>query len=103
VSAEDIYFTVSPSERVDDSLTAIAERAMLVDRVVEVRDTTRLMFNWLRADPESMGEPYRFYKATDLIEYIGFVGPLIVRYNLHLATKQVFIIYPVRVARWAGF
>lgn len=103
MSSDNIYFGVTYSGRVDDSLRAISDRAEAVGRLAEVRDAIRLLRNWLRADPETMGEPYRIHQSRELTEYIGFVGPLVIRYNIHHATKHVFVLYPVRVARWAGF
>jgi len=103
VSVDDIYFTVSYAQRVTDSLRAAGERAKALGRAGEVRDATRLLWSWLRADPESFGEPYRIHKSFALTEYIGFAGPLIVRYNIHHSTKHVFLLAPVRVARWARF
>jgi hypothetical protein len=103
VSADDRYFTVVYSGRVTDSLVAAGHRAKDVGRAHEVESAARLMDQWLRADPETLGEPYRVHRSRELTEYLGFVGPLIVRYNIRHEAKQVFVVYPVRVARWAGF
>lgn len=103
MSAADLYFGIVYSGRVIESLEAAGERAKAVGRVREVEAAARLVDRWLRADPETMGEPYRVHKSRELTEYIGFVGPLIVRYNIHHATKTVYVVFPVRVARWSGF
>ena len=103
MSAEDIYFTIAYAQRVTDSLHAAGERAKAIGRAAEVRDAVRLLHNWLRADPESFGEPYRVHKGFALTEYLGFAGPLIVRYNIHHSSKHVFLLAPVRIARWARF
>jgi hypothetical protein len=100
---EDLYFRLTLSDRVKDSLRSASARAATAGRLIEVRDAIELMKNWLKADPETLGEPYRIYKSEVITEYLGFVGLLIVRYNIHHASKQVFVLYPVRVARWAGF
>jgi hypothetical protein len=103
VSADDLYFGLVYSGRVTESLEAAGERAKSVGRAGEVDTAARLVDRWLRADPETMGEPYRVHKSQELTEYIGFVGPLVIRYNIHHATKTVFVVFPVRVAKWAGF
>jgi hypothetical protein len=103
VSADNLYFGIAYSGRVSESLEAAGERAKAVGRAIEVDAAARLMDRWLRADPETIGEPYRVHKSRELTEYIGFVRPLIVRYNIHHATKTVYVVFPVRVAKWAGF
>jgi hypothetical protein len=103
VSAGDIYFTVTYSGRVVDSLRLAADRVEVAGRLSEVRDAVRLLHSWLRADPETLGDPYRVHRGRELTEYIGFVGPLVVRYNIHHATRHVFVVHPVTAARWAGF
>ena len=100
---DDLYFTVTYSGRVNDSLREAAFRARAVGRVEEVQRAAHTLYGWLRAGPETLGEPYRIHKSREITEYIGFVGPLVVRYNIRHATKDVFLLYPVRVARWAGF
>lgn len=101
--AGDFYFTVTYSGRVIDSLRHAADRAEAAGHLAEVRDAIRLLDRWLRADPETLGDPYRVHKGRELTEYIGFVGPLVVRYNIRHATKQVYVVHPVTVARWAGY
>jgi hypothetical protein len=103
VSADDLDFTVIYSRRVTESLEAAGERAKTGGRAREVDDAARLVDRWLRADPETMGEPYRVHRSRELTEYIGFVGPLMVRYNIRHASKEVYLVYPIRVARWAGY
>lgn len=103
MSADDLYFGLVYSGRVTESLEAAGERARTVGWASEVDAAARLVDRWLRADPETMGEPYRVHKCRALTEYIGFVGPSIVRYNIHHATKTVYVVYPVRVAKWAGY
>lgn len=103
MSADDRYFTVAYSGRVTDSMEAAGQRAKAFGRAHEVDAAARLMDRWLRADPETLGEPYRVHRSRDLTEYLGFVGPLIVRYNIRHESKQVFVVYPARAARWAGF
>jgi hypothetical protein len=103
MSEGDIYFNVIYSERVEDSLRAAADRAEAVGQLGGVRDAIRLLRNWLRADPETLGEPYRIHKSKDITEYIGFVGPLTVHYNIHHESMTVYVVRPVRLARWAGF
>jgi hypothetical protein len=100
---DDLYFTVTYSGRVNDSLREAALRARAVGRVKEVQRAAHTLYGWLRADPETLVEPYRIHKSREITEYIGFVGPLIVRYNIRHATKNLFVLHPVRVARWAGF
>ena len=103
MSGDDRYFTVIYSGRVADSLEAAGQRARAVGRAREVEDAARLLDRWLRADPETLGEPYRVHQSREMTEYVGFVGPLVVRYNIRHLTKHVFVVFPVRVARWAGF
>lgn len=103
MNADDLYFTVIFSDRVKESLRNASYRAEIAGRLPEVRDAIQLLWNWLRSDPETLGEPYRIYKSKVITEYIGFVGPLVVRYNIQHATKQVFVVFPVRIARWAAF
>jgi hypothetical protein len=103
VNSDELYFTVAYSGRVTESLEAAGERAKAAGRAREVEDAARLLDRWLRADPETLGEPYRVHRSRDLTEYVGFVGPLVVRYNIRHASKHVFVVYPVRVARWVGF
>lgn len=103
MNEDEIFFTVSLSQIATESLRKIAERATLVGRVRDVRDAARKIYSWLRADPETLGEPFQDHAALGLTEYCAFEGPLIVRYAIHRATKQVFIALPFRVARWAGF
>jgi hypothetical protein len=93
---------VTYSGRVNDSLREAALRARAAGRVEEVQRAAHILYGWLRADSETLGEPFQNHKSRELTEYIGFVGPLIVRYNIRHATKDVFVLYPVRVARWAG-
>jgi len=103
MSSEGIYFGVTYSGRVDDSLRAAANRAEAAGRLSEVADASDLLYSWLRADPETLGEPYRIHKSRELTEYMGFVGPLMVRYLIHHAEQHVYVVFPVRVAKWAGF
>jgi hypothetical protein len=103
MSAGDIYFSVTYSGRVDDSLREAADRAEAAGRLSEVTDAVTLLRTWLRSDPETLGEPYRVHRSRDLTEYLGFVGPLVVRYLIHHAKQHVYVVYPVRVARWAGY
>ena len=103
MSADNLYFSLTFSGRVIDSLRAAANRADAVGRLSEVLDEIRTLQGWLRADPETLGEPYRVHSGNELTEYIGFVGPLIVRYNIRHASKHVFVLYPIRVVAWAGF
>jgi hypothetical protein len=103
VSAGDIYFTVIYSGRVRDSLRAIGARSKAAGRAAEARNAARILYDWLRSDPETLGEPYRVHRSRELTEYIGFVGPLIVRYNIRHATKHGLVVFPIRVAKWAGF
>jgi hypothetical protein len=103
VNTDDIYCSVFYSGRVEDSLRAAADRAEAAGELRTVRDAIRLLRSWLRADPETLGEPYRVHRSRELTEYLGFVGPLVVRYNIRHESQQVFVVYPVRVARWAGF
>ena len=51
MSAGDIYFSVSYSGRVEDSLREAADRAEAAGRLPEVADATTLLRTWLRADP----------------------------------------------------
>ena len=103
MKSDDLYFTVSPSERAIESLREIAKRAALKGRILEVQDAARKVYSWLQADPETLGEPFQDHNALQLTEYCAFEGPLIIRYAIHHASKQVFITIPFRVARWAGF
>jgi hypothetical protein len=103
MSAGDIYFSVTYSGRVEDSLRMAADRAEAAGRLPEVTDAVTLLRTWLRSDPETLGEPYRVHRSRELTEYLGFVGPLVVRYLIHHAMQHVYVVYPVRVARWAGF
>ena len=103
MSVDDLYFTVVYSGRATESLEAAGERAKAVGRARELDDAARLVDRWLRADPETLGEPYRVHRSRELTEYIGFVGPLVVRYNIRHASQEVYIVYPIRVARWAGY
>src|SRR5262245_58950548 len=103
MSDGDIYYSVTYSGRVEDSLRKAADRAEAAGCLPEVAATISLFRTWLRADPETLGEPYRVHKSKELTEYLGFVGPLVVRYLIHHATQHVFVVYPVRIARWAPF
>jgi hypothetical protein len=103
VNADDLFFTVSLSMRATESLRAIGRSAQAGGRILDVRDAARKIYSWLRADPETLGEPFKDHPALELTEYCAFEGPLIVRYVVHRPTKQVFIALPFRVARWAGF
>ena len=98
-----LYFTLTVSGRVEDSLRQASDRAEAVGRLAEVRDAIVLFRKWLRSDPETLGEPYRVHKSKNLTEYMGFVGPLVIHYNIHHSSKTVYVVRPVRVARWAGF
>ena len=79
MTPDDIYYRVSYSGRATDSLVQAGRRAKIAGRTNEVRNAARLLENWLRADPETLGEPFRIHRSNDLTEYIGFVGPLVVR------------------------
>ena len=103
MSLDDVYYKLTYADRVTDSLLQIARRSYAIGRVVEVRDAARLVDNWLRADPESFGEPFRDHLYMGQTEFIGFAGPLVVRYNVHFEWRHVFLLAPFRVARWAGF
>jgi hypothetical protein len=103
LNSDDIYYTVSYSGRATESLEAAGRRAKAIGRAREVRDAGQLLEKWLRADPETLGEPFRVHRSKELTEYIGFVGPLVVRFNIHHATKTVYVLRPVEVARRAGF
>lgn len=83
MNSDHLYFTLIYSARVTESLEAAGDRAKAAGRAREVED--------------------RVHRSQDLTEYIGFVGLLIARYNIRHASKHVFVVYPVRVARWAGF
>src|SRR5262245_66589072 len=71
-------------------------------RLPEVAAAITLLRAWLRADPETLGEPYRVHTSRELTEYLGFVGPLVGRYLIQHATQHIYVVYPVRVARRAG-
>jgi hypothetical protein len=103
MSAESVYYTVTYSDRVQEGIEAIARRAAQQGNDDEVRQALRTLDNWLRADPESFGEPFRDHNYMGQTEYLGFAGPLIVRYNIHFPSKTVFVIALVRIARGAGF
>src|SRR5262245_53753602 len=102
MSAGDIYFSVTYSGRVDDSLRVAADRAEAAGRLPEVAAAITRLRAWLRADPETLGEPYRVHTSRELTEYLGFVGPLVGRYLIQHATQHIYVVYPVRVARRAG-
>ena len=103
MNAEDIYYNVNYSGRVMDSLRAIGERASAIGRREEVRLALQQMDGWLRSDPETLGEPVLDYDELDQTEYVGVVAVLLVRYTIHLPTRQVFVNRPVEIVRWAGF
>jgi hypothetical protein len=81
----------------------LAQVANSVGRIHEVRDAVRLVFQWLAADSESFGEPFRDHVKAGQTEYLGFAGPLIVKYNIHFPTRCVYLLAPFRFARWASF
>jgi hypothetical protein len=103
VSEPDHYYTVSRAGRVSDSIRALAARAAAAGRIAEYRDAIQLIFRWLAADPESFGEPFRDHAKAGQTEYLGFAGPVMVRYNLHEPTKTVYLLAPFRLTRWAGY
>jgi hypothetical protein len=103
VTPDSRYFAVAYSGRVTDSLEAAGERARAVGRAAEVDAAARLLDQGCRSDPETLGESYRVHRSREFTESMGFVGPLMVRYLIHHATQHVYVVYPVRVARWAGF
>lgn len=103
MSDGDIYFKVIYSDRVEDSFRSAADRAEAAGQLSSVRDAIKLLRTWLRSDPETLGEPYRVHKSKEITEYLGFVGPLVVNYNIHHESKSDLVVRPVRVARWAGF
>jgi len=103
MSNGDKYFKLTISDRVDESLRDVSDRAEAIGQLAEVRDAIRRFRNWMRADPETMGEPFRVHKSKNITEYIAFVGPLVILYNIHHASMTVYVLRPVRVARWAGF
>jgi hypothetical protein len=103
MSAGDIYFRVSYSGRARDSLREIAQRAKRAGRVDEARRALQLLDDWLRADPESLGEPIHDCPAAEQTEYVGVVSVLLVRYSINFPSRQVFVSRPVEVVRWAGF
>jgi hypothetical protein len=103
MSAGGIYFSVTYSGRVEVSLRDAADWAEAAGRLPETASAITLLRNWLRADPETLGKPYRVHKRHELTEYLGFVGPLVVRYLIQHAQQHVFVVNPVRVARWVGF
>ena len=103
MSAGDLYFAVSYSGWVKDSLREAADRPEAAGRLPEVADATALLRTRLRADPETLGEPYRVHQSKQLTEYLGFVGPLVVRYLIEHSAQHVYVVFPVRVARWAGY
>ena len=103
MSENSLYYHLSYSKRVIESLQAIAKRSVGVWKQEEVRLAIERMHAWLRADPETLGEPFRDHVHMRQTEYLGFSGPLVVRYNVHLSSQTVFVLAPIRFARWAGF
>ena len=103
MSAGDTYFKVTYSGRVEDSLRDASDRAEAAGYLEETTAAIKLLRTWLRADPETLGEPYRVHKSKEMTEYLGSVGPLVVRYLFHHAEQHVYVVFPVRVSRWAEF
>jgi hypothetical protein len=100
---DDIYYHVGQSGKVQNELARLCARAIVAGRGREVLETLRVIDNWLRADPESLGEPTRDYPELRLTEYFGSYGPLAVTYTVHWDHRLVLIARPFEVLRWAGF
>lgn len=103
MSGDEVYYHVSYSGFAQDSLKDIAHRGVQAGRWDETRRAFLQMEAWLRADPETLGEPVQDFIKLDQTEYVGVVSVLLVRYSIHLPTRQVFVNRPVEVVRWAGF
>jgi hypothetical protein len=103
VTEDDPYYQIVRSGRVSDSIRHLAKRAVAAGRIVEYQIAIRLIFDWLRADPETLGEPFRDHVKAGQTEYLGFAGPVMLRYNIHPPTRTVYLLAPFRIARWAGF
>jgi hypothetical protein len=97
------YYKIVRASRVTDSIRALAVRAVVSGRIAEYRDAIRLIFNWLAADPESFGELFRDHPNAGQAKYLGFAGPIAVRYNIHPPTQTVYLLAPFRITRSAGF
>jgi hypothetical protein len=103
MSEDSLYYKVSYSTRAIESAEAIGQRAQAVGRREEVRIALQHIDRWLQADPETLGEPFREHAALEQTEFLGSSGPLIVRYNVHRSSKQVFVMVPIQAFRNAGF
>ena len=103
MSSGDLFFSVSYSGRALDSVEAIGQHAAAAGRREEARLAFQRLDGWLRADPESLGEPVIDYEGLEQTEYVGVVSFLLVRYSIHFPSRQVFVSRPVEVVRWAGF
>lgn len=101
MSEPDHYYQVIRAGRVSDSIRALAARAAAAGRIDEYRDAIQLIFRGLAADPASFGEPFRDHSQAKQTEYIGFAGPVMVRYNVHEESRTVYLLAPFRLARWA--
>jgi hypothetical protein len=103
MSEADLYYRIGYSGKARDSVKEIARRAARAGRLAEARRALLQMEAWLRADPESLGEPIQDYIEAQQTEYVGVVSFLLVRYSIHFPTRQVFVSRPIEIVRWAGY
>jgi len=74
MSSGDLFFTVTYSGRVLDSLETIGHRAAAAGRGEEARIALQRMDGWLRANPETLGGTVIDYEELEQTEYVGVVS-----------------------------
>lgn len=103
MSPDDIYYRLDYSGRVLQELEILRARAIAAGHGTEVLHALRVIQNWLRADPRSLGEPTRDYSELRLTEFAGSYGPIAITYTVHWDLPLVFVGRPLQIMRWAGF
>ena len=97
-----VLYELVYSGRARGSIMPLVERAAGFGLRREVATAFVTIDRLLRLYPQ-FGEPLRDLPAQPGTEWIGFVGPLTVRYVVFDELRQVWIVRPITLSRERGF
>ena len=84
-------FKIDFSGQLAKEIKQVLDDARILGIEQAVKSALATIFRRLRRDPLGFGELVKEYKHLQLLEHVGIVKPLIVRFGIHLEARVVVV------------
>jgi len=96
-------YRVVYSERCREQTRQLLARARANGRFAEVAQAIRDIDTRLRWIPLDFGQPLRDFVHLGILEHIGVLAPLVVKYGVDEGRRIVYVVLPFGVLSKSGF